>query len=356
MSKIRVLIVDDSAVVRVALTRILGSDKDIEVIGAAPDPYVARDMIVKLKPDVITLDVDMPRMDGLTFLKKLMTYYPLPMVMVSSLTQKGCETTIKALELGAVDFVTKPSAISGNLESMAREIISKVKTASKAKVTSLREMLAAPIQEGIYRPEHITTTIANLVLAIGASTGGTEALKVLLSSLAPAPIPGAVVVLHMPENFTKAYAERLNFMFPFDVKEVEDKDRVVPGRVLMAKGNHHMLLSKSGAFYLARIKKGPLVHSCRPSVDVLFKSVAEVAKDKSIGVILTGMGRDGAEGLLAMKKAGAHTIAQDERSCVVFGMPKAAIELGAVDDVLPIDSIGKRILEILATRRVKAVN
>ncbi len=346
--KIRVLIVDDSPVVRVSLANILKKDSDIEVVGTAPDPYVARDLIVKLRPDVITLDVEMPKMDGITFLKKLMTYFPTPVVMISSLTQRGCDVTLRALELGAVDFVAKPQS-GQDLKALSKEIIDKVKAAARVKVVSLRERkpVVTPtlIEKKLFQA---SSKLYKKIIAIGASTGGTEALKSIFSAL-PANMPGTLVVLHMPPGFTKAYAERLDGLSQMKVKEAEDGEKVEPGKALIAKGNLHMVLNKRGANYVVRLKNGPLVHGCRPSVDVLFNSVAMAAGKNAIGVILTGMGKDGAEGMLAMKKAGAYNIAQDEKTCVIFGMPKEAIKLGAVDEVLPLDRIPKRLVKLLSS-------
>jgi len=339
MKKIRVLIVDDSAVVRQIFTRELSQDPEIEVIGSAPDPYVARDKIVALKPDVITLDMEMPRMDGLTFLKKLMKYYPLPVVVVSSLTPKGSQLALEALKAGAIEVLCKPGA-SYTVGDMAVELIDKIKAASKARLDR-----RPAIDEGVIERKklylHKTT---NKVIAMGASTGGTQALEYVLRRL-PQNIPGIVIVQHMPENFTKSFADRLNELCDIEVKEGEDGDSVSVGRALIAPGNKHMLLRRSGAMYYVEVKDGPLVSRHRPSVDVLFRSVAKYAGANAIGVIMTGMGKDGAEGLKEMKENGAYTIAQDERTCVVFGMPKVAIEYGAVDDVVPLDRIPEALVE-----------
>lgn len=338
MAKIRVLIVDDSSIVRQVLTNALSSDPDIEVVGSAPDPFVARDKIIQLKPDVITLDVEMPRMDGVTFLRKLMKHFPLPVVMVSSLTQKGAETTMEALEAGAVEIVAKPVMEKHNLAEITSELIDKVKAAARAKVKATNSHQAA------VRPP-ITSMVAttNKVVAIGASTGGTEALKEVLSRM-PVNSPGIVVVQHMPETFTRAFAERLNSLSTISVKEASDGDSVIPGSCLVAPGNRHMLLRRSGARYFVEVKDGPLMCRHRPSVEALFNSVAKTAGKNSIGVIMTGMGSDGAQGMLNMKQAGASTIAQDEDSCVVFGMPKEAIKMGGVDKVVPLGRIPETIL------------
>ena len=342
MKRIRVLIVDDSAIARQVITNALASDPEIEVVGSAPDPYVARDKIVELKPDVITLDVEMPRMDGVTFLQKLMKHHPLPVVMVSSLTQKGAETTMAALEAGAVDVVAKPVAEKHNLSEITIELLDKVKSAARAKV---RPLLASA---ELAKPKPLTSMVAttNKVVAIGASTGGTEALKEVLSRMPPNS-PGILVVQHMPETFTTAFAKRLDSVSQLRIKEAEDGDSLVPGVCLVAPGHSHMLLRRSGARYFVNVKDGPLVCRHRPSVEVLFNSVAKVAGKNAIGVIMTGMGADGAEGMLNMKKEGAATIAQDEKTCVVFGMPKEAIKLGGVDKIAPLYDIPETILSFV---------
>ena len=342
MKRIRVLIVDDSAIARQVITNALASDPEIEVVGSAPDPYVARDKIVELKPDVITLDVEMPRMDGVTFLQKLMKHHPLPVVMVSSLTQKGAETTMAALEAGAVDVVAKPVAEKHNLSEITIELLDKVKSAARAKV---RPLLASA---ELAKRKPLTSMVAttNKVVAIGASTGGTEALKEVLSRMPPNS-PGILVVQHMPETFTTAFAKRLDSVSQLRIKEAEDGDSLVPGVCLVAPGHSHMLLRRSGARYFVNVKDGPLVCRHRPSVEVLFNSVAKVAGKNAIGVIMTGMGADGAEGMLNMKKEGAATIAQDEKTCVVFGMPKEAIKLGGVDKIAPLYDIPETILSFV---------
>lgn len=340
---IRVLIVDDSAVVRKILTKELSNDPMIEVIGTAPDPYIARDKIVAEKPDVITLDVEMPRMDGITFLRKLMKHHPLPVIVVSSLTPKGGELAMEALDAGAVDVMCKSGA-AYSVGDMSVELIDKIKAASKVDVK--RQIVPLKIDRPVTNKLSITRT-TNTVVAIGSSTGGTQALQEVLTSL-PANAPGIIIVQHMPESFTKAFATRLNSLCEMEVKEAEDNDRVSNGKVLIAPGNRHMLLNRSGAVYYVQIKSGPLVGRHRPSVDVLFKSVAKYAGKNAIGVILTGMGADGAKGIKLMSEQGAKTIAQDEKSCVVFGMPKEAIKTGAVKDgdILPLNKIAGRILEM----------
>lgn len=341
MAKIRVLIVDDSSIVRQVLTKALSSDPDIEVVGSAPDPFIARDKIVELKPDVITLDVEMPRMDGVTFLRKLMKHFPLPVVMVSSLTQKGAETTLEALDAGAVEIVAKPVMEKHNLAEITEELIEKVKAAARAKIRPINSHPAV-----IRPPITSMSATTNKVVAIGASTGGTEALKNVLSRMPPNS-PGIVVVQHMPETFTKAFADRLNALSTISVKEASDGDSVIPGVCLIAHGSKHMLLRRSGARYYVEVKDGPLMCRHRPSVEVLFNSVAKTAGKNSIGVIMTGMGSDGAQGMLNMKQAGASTIAQDEESCVVFGMPKEAIKLGGVDKIVPLSRIPETILSFV---------
>jgi len=338
---IRVLIVDDSATARAVLTDILSCDAMIEVVGTASDAYIARDKIVELRPDVICLDVEMPRMDGITFLKRLMHYMPIPVIMVSSLTQAGAKTTLEALESGAVDFVPKPhSHIYDGKDEMRDELIAKIKIASRVKVK--QHILRSTVQAN-------TTSLAettNKILAIGASTGGTEALKDVLMGL-PRNAPGTIVVQHMPANFTGPFAERLNSLCAMEVREARNGDSITPGLVLIAPGDYHMVVRRSGARYYVEIGSGEKVSGHRPSADVLLNSVAKIAGANAIGVILTGMGGDGAKGLLAMRNAGARTIGQDESSCVVYGMPKVAYELGAVENQLPLSKIAKAILALL---------
>lgn len=349
MKKIRVLNVDDSALMRQVLAALLAKDPEIEVIGAAPDPYVAREKIKALNPDVITLDVEMPRMDGITFLEKLMRGHPMPVIMVSSLTEAGCETTLRALELGAVDFITKPKIdLREGMEEVAQDLITKVKAAACAnlkrqapgerpKTTS--QASPAPARTGSQAMIKTTDTI----IAIGSSTGGTEAVKEVLEVLPPN-TPPILITQHMPERFTKTWADRMNTLCRISVKEAEDGDSVLPGHALVAPGGYHMVLERSGARYSVRINQDPPVNRHRPSVDVTFASVARYAGANAVGVILTGMGGDGAKEMLTMKQAGAFTIAQDEASCVVFGMPKEAIKAGGVDKVLPLHEIAGAIL------------
>jgi two-component system chemotaxis response regulator CheB len=338
---IKVLIVDDSAVVRQILQGALSADPDIQVVGTAPDPYVARDMIVEFKPDVVTLDVEMPRMDGITFLRKLMRHYPLPVIIVSSLTSAGGELALEALAAGAVEVMCKPGA-SLTLDDMTAELIAKIKTAAGARV-SKREDVGGTTKVALMG----RTT--NQIVAVGASTGGTVALEYVLRRM-PADAPGMVIAQHMPALFTKQFADRLNRLSAMEIREAQEDDSVLPGVALVAPGDKHLLLRRSGMRTFVSVKDGPLVHQQRPSVDVLFRSVAHTAGKNAIGVIMTGMGVDGAAGLTEMRQAGAHTIAQDEASCVVFGMPKAAIEMGAVERVLPIKEIPDAILQSARAR------
>jgi len=340
--KIKTLIVDDSAIVRKILTEELSKFPDIDIVGTAPDPFVARDKILNLKPQVITLDIEMPRMDGLTFLKKLMKYYPLPVIIVSSLTPRGSKLALEAMENGAVEVISKPGG-SYSVGDMSDLLVEKIRVASTANISRRNAY-----QTDSDKPEPIRalSETTHKVIALGASTGGTEALKEVLIRMPPNS-PGIVVVQHMPSNFTTAFAERLNGLCKLTVMEAKDNDSVTPGKALIAPGNYHMLLRRSGARYYVEVKDGPRIHHQRPSVDILFKSTAKYAGANSVGVILTGMGVDGAEGLLEMKQAGAKTIAQDEKSCVVFGMPKEAIRLGAADKVVPLGHVTQEILRMV---------
>lgn len=348
--KIRVLIVDDSAVVRQALAEVLSSDPGISVIGTAPDPYVAAEKIRLEVPDVITLDVEMPRMDGLTFLRKIMTQHPMPVVICSSLTEAGAVTTLRALEYGAVDIILKPRMGARQfLEENRIRLLDAVKAAARARVVKIpvRAERAAPklTADAVLKkaaPDSLIHTTEK-VIVVGASTGGTEAIRELLEVL-PIDAPGLVIVQHMPENFTKAFAQRLDGICRVTVKEAQQNDSVIRGQVLIAPGNKHTLLKRSGARYFVEVKDGPLVCRHRPSVDVLFRSAARYAGPNGVGVIMTGMGDDGAQGMRELKEAGALTIAQDEASCVVFGMPKEAIKKGGVDRVLPLSAIPALIL------------
>jgi two-component system chemotaxis response regulator CheB len=344
--KVKVLVVDDSALMRELLARILAADPEIEVIGAAADPFAAWERIKAQRPDVITLDVEMPRMDGITFLEKLMSHVPIPVVMVSSLTQRSCEATLRALEAGAVEIVAKPKLdVAHGLLEMADELIAKVKGAAGARVRPPRRAPALPTERtgglvgGAVQGTHA-------VVAVGASTGGTEALRDYLGDL-PANAPGVVVVQHMPESFTRAFADRLDRSCKIRVKEAADGDRVLPGRALIAPGGRHLRVSRSGAVYSVQVGSGAPVNRHRPSVDVLFESCARHVGRNAVGVIMTGMGADGARGLLAMRESGAHTLAQDEASCVVFGMPKEAIALGAAAEVVPLGGLAAATLRNL---------
>ncbi|CUQ67264.1 protein-glutamate methylesterase/protein-glutamine glutaminase [Candidatus Nitrospira inopinata] len=354
MAKIRVLTIDDSALMRQVLAALLSHDPEIEVVGSAPDPYIAREKIKALNPDVLTLDVEMPKMDGLTFLEKLMRGHPMPVVMVSTLTEAGCETTLRALELGAVDFITKPKIdVQKGMSDVAQDLIDKVKSAACAKVRSkgseargqsgFEAFPPASHPSGL-APQGAMLKTTDTIIAIGSSTGGTEAVKDILTAL-PAHTPPILITQHMPPRFTRTWAERLNSLCRISVKEAADGDSVLPGHALVAPGGYHMVLDRNGARYTVRVNQDPPVNRHRPSVDVLFDSVAKYAGRNSIGVILTGMGGDGAKGLLAMKQAGASTIAQNEASCVVFGMPKEAIKLGGVDKVLPLGDIAGAVME-----------
>jgi two-component system chemotaxis response regulator CheB len=340
---IKVLVVDDSAIVRKIFTEELSKERDIEIVGAAPDPYVARDKILQLKPDVITLDIEMPRMDGITFLKKLMKHFPLPVIVVSSLTPKGSTLAIEAMESGAIEVVSKPGG-SYSVGEMGAQLADKIRAAARARPIK-RETVSRPAETVRVISQALAET-TNKVVAIGASTGGTEALKLVLAQM-PSNSPGMVVVQHMPANFTRAFADRLNGLCKITVKEASDNDSVVPGTCLIAPGNYHMLLKRSGARYYVQVKTGPMVHHQRPAVDVLFNSTAQYAGANAVGVIMTGMGADGAEGIKKMKESGAKTIAQDESSCVVFGMPKEAIKTGAVDRVMSLKNISQGIIDML---------
>jgi two-component system, chemotaxis family, protein-glutamate methylesterase/glutaminase len=352
MKKIRVLIIDDSAVVRQTLSTIISSDPQIEVMGTAADPFIAAEKIKNEVPDVITLDVEMPRMDGVTFLKRIMSQHPIPVVIISSLTEKGAETSLKALEYGAVEIITKPQFDTKAFIEEARiQICDIIKAAAKVivKRRSLNSIEVKPkLSSDVVIPQKTSRSMIQTtekVIAVGASTGGTEAIRTFLESM-PLDSPGIVIVQHMPEMFTKSFAQRLNELCRITVKEAENNDTVIPGRALIAPGNKHMLLKRSGARYYVELKDGPLVNRHKPSVDVLFRSTAQYAGKNSIGVILTGMGDDGAKGLLEMREAGAKTIAQDEKTCVVFGMPKEAIKLNAAEKIMPLDQIGPMVVKL----------
>jgi two-component system chemotaxis response regulator CheB len=352
-TKIKVIVVDDSALVRQTLTDILASDPEIEVVGAAGDPFAAAKILEEVVPDVITLDVEMPRMDGLTFLKKLMTQHPLPVVICSSLTDQGSETTLRALEYGAVDIITKPKLGTKQfLEESRIRICDSVKAAARARLRPLRGVpmkvapkLSADAVISAAPPSKAMLQTTEKVVIVGASTGGTEALREFLEAL-PQDSPAVAIVQHMPENFTAAFAQRLNTICRISVKEARDNDTMLRGQALIAPGNKHMLLKRSGARYHVEVKDGPLVRRHRPSVDVLFRSAARYAGKNAVGVIMTGMGDDGAVGMKEMQDAGAYTIAQDEATCVVFGMPNEAIKLGGVNRVLPLPAIAPEVVRL----------
>lgn len=344
---IKVLIVDDSAIVRKILSDELNRSPDIEVVGVAMDPYVARDKIIRLKPDVVTLDIEMPRMDGITFLKKLMKYYPLPIIVVSSLAPEGSETAMEAIEIGAVEVMSKPGA-AYTVGDMSTQLIQRIKAAAKVDMKKVMESKNGGSDAAQPKPlkKLAMTKTTQKIVAIGASTGGTEAIKTVLETY-PANGPGTLIVQHMPEKFTTTFAERLNQISGMEVREAVSGDTVRPGLALLAPGNKHTVLRRSGAQYYVKVKDGPLVHHQRPSVDVLFNSVARYAGRNAIGAILTGMGKDGAKGMLNMKEAGASTIAQDEKSCIVFGMPREAIMLGAADHVVHISNVAQKIVSLV---------
>lgn len=337
---IKVIIVDDSAVVRKVFAEELSKDPGIAVVGTAPDPFVARDRILQLQPDVIILDIEMPKMDGLTFLEKLMKHYPLPVIIVSSLAAKGSDLALHALELGAVDVMAKPGS-AYSVQDMSEQLIEKIKAAAHSKRLT-HAVTSVPIVKNVTGRALVKTT--QKIIAIGASTGGTQAIKAVLTQL-PADMHPIVIVQHMPQFFTKSFAAHLDQECLIKVKEAEDQELLAPGKALIAPGNTHLVLKRSGANYYVEVKDGPLVFHQRPSVEVLFQSVAKYAGANAIGVILTGMGRDGASGLLEMKKAGAFTIAQDEASCVVYGMPKEAVIAGGVDKIVSLNDIPAVLME-----------
>lgn len=349
---IRVAVVDDSALMRQILSTMLNEDPEISVVGAARDPYSARELIKKTNPDVVTLDIEMPRMDGLTFLQKIMSLRPMPVVMISSLTQEGAAATIQALELGAVDFVAKPGmGLEEGLRAKQREIVEKVKTASRIRVRqrgSGDSKAARPVLG------HAGLRATESVVAIGASTGGVEAIKEVLSVM-PADGPAILISQHMPAKFTTSFARRLNEASALTVSEARSGQRALPGHAYLAPGDRHLQLRRYGANFVCELDDGPEVSGHKPSVDVLFRSVADQAAGNGVGVILTGMGRDGADGLLAMRRAGAVTIGQDERSCVVYGMPRAAHEAGAVGRQLTLSKIPAAIVDSVGTTSVRAV-
>jgi two-component system chemotaxis response regulator CheB len=359
--KIKVLIVDDSAIVRKLLSEAVAGEPDLEVIGTAPDPYIARDKILSLKPDVLTLDIEMPRMDGITFLKRVMHFHPMPVIIISSLGQASCQAALDALRHGAVEVLAKPggpysvgelrSSLAGKIRAAAAARIKRPQApAPGASPASAPAVPVAPAPVEVHHPLLTAPPFhSSTLIAIGASTGGTEALKEVLIRL-PAATPGVVITQHIPPVFSRAFAARLNELCAMEIKEAADGDIVKPGRVLIAPGNFHMLVRRSPEGYKVQVKDGPQVCYQRPSADVMFSSVAEAAGQHVVGVILTGMGADGAQGMLKMKRAGARNIAQDEASCVVFGMPKEAIKLGGVDRVVPLSNIASAILQEVAAR------
>jgi two-component system, chemotaxis family, protein-glutamate methylesterase/glutaminase len=349
--KIRVVVVDDSALMRQMLSRMMASDPAIEVVGAAPDPVIAREMIKTSNPDVVTLDIEMPNMDGLSFLEKIMRLRPMPVVMISSLTQQGADATLQALEMGAVDWVAKPKVdLQSGLAEKQAEIVEKIKAASKARVRGRSRNDARPAVAGSASKAGYATT--EQIVAIGASTGGVEALREVVCALPP-DSPGVLVTQHMPAGFTTRFAERLNGLAQVTVQEASDGQRVLPGHVYIAPGNYHLELVRTGANYICRVGDGPPVSGHRPSIDVLFRSVAKNAGGNAIGAILTGMGKDGAAGLKEMRSSGASTIGQNEATCVVYGMPKAAAAIGATETELPIERIAAAIIDRCRDRHVR---
>jgi len=353
MKKIRVLIIDDSAIVRQTLEEILSSDPKIEVMGTASDPFVAAKQMEDEVPDVITLDVEMPRMDGITFLQKIMNQHPIPVVMCSSLTGEGSETAFKALEYGAVEIIFKPRIGTKQFLNESKIVVcDTIKAASAANLDRMKQSRAKPVKVSpkltadamISKSTRAMTQTTEKVVVVGASTGGIEALRVFLEAF-PEDAPAIVIVQHMPENFTASFAKRLDECCRMNVKEAANNDSVIPGRVLIAPGNQHTLFKRSGARYFVEVKGGPLISRHRPSVDILFRSASRYGGKNVVGVIMTGMGDDGAKGMKEMKDVGAYNIAQDENSCVVFGMPKEAIKVGAVDKILPLQKICSEVLQ-----------
>lgn len=357
--KIKVLIVDDSALVRQTLSEIISQDPELEVMGIAADPFIAAKKMADMTPDVITLDVEMPRMDGLTFLRKIMSQHPIPVIVISSLTNQATELGLRALEYGAVDIITKPQLRTKEfIEESSIRICDSIKAAARSKIHRRKFVEQPAVQpklsaDAVIPISKISTTnisTTEKIIAVGASTGGTEALLAFLKAM-PVDCPGIVIVQHMPEKFTTSFANRLNEICAITVKEAQNNDTVIPGQALIAPGNFHTLIKRSGTRYYVEVISGELVNRHRPSADVLFRSAAKYAGANAYGVIMTGMGDDGAKGLLEMKEAGAYTIAQDEKSCVVFGMPKEAIKLGATYEVLPLNEIAPFIINRIKTTR-----
>ncbi|HSC69009.1 MAG TPA: chemotaxis response regulator protein-glutamate methylesterase [Cellvibrio sp.] len=346
---IKVLVVDDSALVRSLLAEIIRDTSDMTLVGAAPDAYVARDMVNEFTPDVITLDIEMPRMDGLAFLEKLMAARPTPVIMISTLTEEGADATLRALELGALDFIPKPKlGVTSGIREYAELIVEKIRAAAAVKVKPLLKKNRPEISGE--QKVSITSGIQSTekIIAIGASTGGTEAIKDLLVQL-PAAVPGVVITQHMPAGFTRTYAERLNKTTRLHVVEAKGGERILPGHAFLAPGGHHLVVVRSGADYRVKLSDAEPVHRHRPAVDVMMESVAQVGGKNVIGVLLTGMGKDGARGMLAIRNQGGYTLAQDEASCVVYGMPKEAVILGAVDQVISLDKMGQALLDKVKT-------
>ena len=351
--KIKVLIVDDSALIRSVMSEIISSQPDMEVVGVAPDPLVARELIKQTNPDVLTLDVEMPKMDGLDFLEKLMRLRPMPVVMVSSLTERGSEITMRALELGAVDFVTKPKiSIQSGMREYTELISDKIRAAARARIKP-RTLQPAPTLGALPALRNPLTSSEKLII-IGASTGGTEAIREFLMQM-PSDCPGILIAQHMPEGFTTSFARRLDSLCKISVREAQGDERVLPGHAYIAPGHSHLLLARSGANYVTRIEQSEPVNRHRPSVDVLFRSAATAAGKNAVGVILTGMGKDGAAGMLEMKTAGAYNFAQDEASCVVFGMPREAIAIGGTHEVGALSALPGMVLGYLATHGSRAL-
>jgi len=355
MTKIKVVIVDDSALIRSVMTEIVNSQPDMEVVGVAPDPLVARELIKRTNPDVLTLDVEMPKMDGLDFLEKLMRLRPMPVLMVSSLTERGSEITMRALELGAVDFVTKPKiSIQSGMREYTELIADKIRATARARIKP--RTLHAPVAgTAVPLPQlRSPLTSSEKLIIIGASTGGTEAIREFLMQM-PSDCPGILIAQHMPEGFTSSFARRLDSLCKISVVESAGNERVLPGHAYIAPGHSHLLLSRSGANYMTKIEQTDPVNRHRPSVDVLFRSAAQAAGKNAVGVILTGMGKDGAQGMLEMKGAGAYNFAQDEASCVVFGMPREAIAIGAAHEVASLAALPGLVLGHLATHGGRAL-
>lgn len=347
---IKVLVVDDSALVRSLLAEIINTTPGLELVGLAPDAYVARDMVKQFSPNVITLDIEMPRMDGLSFLEKLMRARPTPVIMISTLTEEGAEASLRALELGAIDFIPKPKlGIADGIREYADLIVEKIQMAAKVKVMPL-SATHSNHQRMVSRVKKITAPMQGTekIIAIGASTGGTEAIKELLLQL-PAAVPGIVITQHMPAGFTKTYAERLNKLTRLHVVEAKGGERILPGHAFLAPGGHHLTVVRSGADYLVKLSDAEPVHRHRPAVDVMMESVALMGGKNVLGVLLTGMGKDGAKGMLAIRQQGGYTFAQDEASCVVYGMPKEAVQLGAVDQVVELEELGAALLDKIKT-------